>query len=87
MIFHLGLGSNMGNRRNYLKTAIKELNIYPQIKIVKQSSIIETAPFGKVDQDNFLNCVIAVETTFIPEMLLKICQGIEEQLGRVRKEK
>ncbi len=83
---YLLLGSNMGNRLEYLKEAEK-LMIDRGIQIVDESSIYETEPWGKEDQDWFLNIIIQVETSLLPLELLKVMLEIESQLGRTRKEK
>ena len=49
--------------------------------------MIITAPYGKTDQPDFMNCVIELETSLLPEELLKKCLYIENQLGRIRNEK
>lgn len=83
----LGLGSNLGNRKNTILLAMEKLQNHPQIDILKKSSIIETKPYGNKNQPNFLNCVIKIETQLNPEHLLKVCNNIENDLGRVRAEK
>ena len=54
------------------------------IKILKQSSLIETEPAGGPPQGKFLNAVIEIETSLKPLELLNVLQNIEQQLGRVR---
>ena len=83
----IGLGSNLGNRKENIAKAIEKLSKTSGIELVKQSSLIETEPYGKVDQPDFLNCVIIVKTDINPEHLLEICNKIENDLGRIRKEK
>jgi len=87
MICYLGLGSNIENRADYLKKAKDELEAVPEIAILRSSTIIETEPFGKTDQNNFLNCVLEIETDLNPRKLLQVCNKIEDKLGRVRDEK
>jgi len=87
VICYLGLGSNIADRANYLKRAVEELEATSSITVLRSSTIIETEPFGKTDQDNFLNCVLEIETELNPRKLLQACNQIEDQLGRVRKEK
>lgn len=82
----LALGSNMGDRENFLDKAV-ELIAENIGDVVKQSTIIETEPWGKTDQSRFLNMVIEIETDLSPDELLKECQDVEERLGRVRKDK
>lgn len=80
------LGSNMGNRLEYLKAA-EELLIQHGIQVIDESSIYETAPWGKGNQDWFLNVVLQIETSQSPSELLKTILGVEQSLGRIRKEK
>lgn len=87
MICYLGLGSNIEDRNNYLTRAKAELELISGLTILRESSIIETEPFGKTDQGNFLNCVLEIEAELNPRKLLQACNKIEELLGRVRKEK
>ncbi len=84
---YLGLGSNLGDKQNYITEAINLISRLKDVEIKRTSSVIETTPFGKTDQPDFLNCVIELETTLIPEDLLKKCLDIENQLGRIRNEK
>lgn len=58
-----------------------------EIRFAKKSTLIETQPVGKLDQPDFLNCVIQIETEFEAEDLLKELQKIELEMGRVRIEK
>jgi len=80
----LGLGSNMGDRNEYLQKAIKALEYVPEITVINLSSIYETEPFGGITQDKFLNMVIKIETTLIPDKLLEVTMAIEKELDRVR---
>lgn len=80
----LGLGSNIGNRIEYLEKAIKALKDIPEIKVINISSVYETEPFGSIDQDRFLNMVIKIETTLRPNELLAITMAIEKNLDRIR---
>jgi len=85
-IVFLGIGTNLGNRRNNLKEAvarIKEL-IGP---VLKSSSVYETEPWGFQSGDEFLNMVVKVETKLIPTGLLERILMIESLLGRVRGER
>lgn len=80
----LALGTNIEPRLTYLQKALHELNANEHITIVKQSSIYETAPVGYMDQADFLNMVIQMETKLQPIDLLDVCQQIEQGLGRKR---
>ncbi len=81
----IAIGTNLGDRENNIKKAIKELEYIS--KIVKISSIIETKPYGKTDQPDFLNCVVEIDTEFPPDKLMETLLEIEKKLGRVRTEK
>lgn len=78
----LGLGSNIGNRLDYLNKA-KHL-ILKTNWIIKESSIYETAPIGFIDQDAFLNQVILIKTKLSPNNLLDELLSIEKKLSRIR---
>jgi 2-amino-4-hydroxy-6-hydroxymethyldihydropteridine diphosphokinase len=78
----LGLGSNVGDRLVNLRAAVDAL-ARNDVKVVGRSSVYETEPQGEVlDQPDFLNAVVAIETSFTPEELLDVCKGIERELGR-----
>ncbi|MDR7002265.1 2-amino-4-hydroxy-6-hydroxymethyldihydropteridine diphosphokinase [Neobacillus niacini] len=80
----ISLGSNMGNRYDYLSNAIKQLINNPKIKLVNCSSVYETDPVGYEDQDLFLNMVMEIKTNYSAHELLEICLKTEQQLGRKR---
>lgn len=82
---HLLLGTNIGDKKRNLLQA-RELIIARIGKITKPSAIYQTSAWGKEDQDDFLNQVLAVETELSPERLLAMCLEIEKELGRVRYE-
>ena len=85
-IVYLLLGSNLGNRKEILDKAIELLSHTVGI-ITSQSKDYETKPWGVTDQPNILNLAIAIHTNLKPLEILKQTQSIENQLGRVRKEK
>lgn len=80
----LSLGSNLGDKKNYLDFAIKSLNSTRGIKVKKVSSYIETPPYGGVAQNSFLNCAAEIETYLSPRALLEEIHRIEGEGGRVR---
>lgn len=91
---YLLLGTNMGNRLQHLRDARDMLsagnyneNMPPgaQLTLLQESSIYETAAWGKIEQDEYLNQVISISTDLPPLTLLKITSCIETRLGRVRK--
>lgn len=81
---YLSLGSNLGDKFKNLNRAITFLKTDPDVKNVTVSSFYKTAPQGYTDQDSFLNCVVGLESSLPPNILLKLCQTIESKLKRVR---
>jgi len=80
----IALGTNIEPRLSHLKDALKKIEANVSINLKKQSSIYETAPVGYLEQADFLNMVIEVETSLSPIELLDFCQSIENELGRER---
>lgn len=81
---YLGLGSNVGDREDYLKRAIELLDKHPLIEIRKVSSFYETEPLEYPDQGWFVNAVVEAETALLPMPLLDALQGMETKLQRER---
>ncbi len=79
------LGSNMGDSKGYLDGAIEALKAIPQIQVLSVSSYIHTAPYGYLDQDEFLNGAVMLRTLLTPIELLDVFQKIEQDANRVRK--
>lgn len=80
---YLGLGSNEGDRLGALRAAVVELE-RRGVAVVAASSVYETAPQGQLlDQPDFFNACLAVETDLGPEELLDACKDVERALGRV----
>ncbi len=77
------LGSNIGDKIGYLKSAIKSIN-QGVGTIVKISPVYQTEPWGYQDPNPYLNLVLQLDTSLEPQELLKITQQIEKTLGRVR---
>ncbi len=80
----LSLGSNLGDRLDTLRQAVRLLAGHPEIELVASSSVYETTPVGLVDQPDFLNLVARIRTTLDPFRLLAVCQEIESGFGRQR---
>ncbi len=74
----------MGNRYNFIKEAVEQLDCHLKIEVTATSSIYETDPIGFTDQEPFLNMVIKVNTPLSPHELLLETQKIENNLGRKR---
>ncbi len=79
---YLGLGTNVGERRANLRTALDYLN--QLVTITGVSSIYETDPVGYADQPRFWNIVAAAQTTLTPVDLLEQMIAIEKRMGRER---
>lgn len=86
-IVYLSLGSNLGQRLQFLKKAIRSIEKTDEISIKKVSPVYETQPVGYDDQKWFLNLVIEVQTNFDPLSLLEYLSSIEKQMGRNREVK
>ena len=82
---YLSLGSNLGDRKTNLRSALGKLH-EKKILLLDESSIYETEPVEVPEQPEFLNLVCRVQTELKPEALLRACQEIESELGRVRRE-
>ncbi len=80
---YIALGSNLGDRKENLKTALKKLD-EKGLKIVKVSSFLETEPYGVKNQPMFLNAVCEVKTNLPPEGLIKLLLSVEREMGRKR---
>lgn len=81
---YLSLGSNMGDRVEMLREAVRLLKEHPVIDIMKISSLYETDPVGFTEQDAFLNMVVYLQTNLSAFELLEVCQDIERKLDRKR---
>ena len=80
---YVALGSNLGDREENLRTALKHLQ-ENGVDVIKTSSFIETEPYGVTDQPGFVNAVCQVETELAPLELLRLLLSIEQEMGRVR---
>ena len=75
----------MGNRKENLNRAIKEINSINNTKVDSVSSYYETEPFETPDKQNkYINCCIKISTNLKPEILLEKCLQIEKLMGRTR---
>jgi 2-amino-4-hydroxy-6-hydroxymethyldihydropteridine diphosphokinase len=83
-IAYLGLGSNVGDREEYVEQAVFLLEKNPHISVTKRSGNYETEPEGGGSQPPFINAAAQIKTTLAPHDLLEICHEIEATLGRER---
>lgn len=81
---YLSLGSNMGDREENLKNAVRLISDITDTCVLKVSSIYETDPVGFTQQGSFLNMAVLINTTLSPLLLLEKLQEIETVLKRVR---
>jgi 2-amino-4-hydroxy-6-hydroxymethyldihydropteridine diphosphokinase len=79
---YLGLGSNIGDRRGHLQAAVDALPAHG-VTALRSSSVYDTEPVGLVlDQPEFLNACLQIETALGPEQLLDACKAVERAAGR-----
>lgn len=81
-VVYLGLGSNLGSRARNLSSARRRLR-QKGLRIVRQSRVIETEPWGVTDQPRFLNQVVEGRWDGTPRQLLKAVKQVEREGGRV----
>mgnify|MGYP000477580394 CR=1 FL=1 len=80
----IALGSNLGDRLDWLARAVLHLSEHPQIEVLDMSAAYETEPMYITDQPGFLNACAKIKTDLAPYPLLKTILDIENQLGRKR---
>jgi 2-amino-4-hydroxy-6-hydroxymethyldihydropteridine diphosphokinase len=83
-LVYIALGSNLGDRAEHLRQAREQIDA-PDLRLLRASSIYETAPRDVEDQPWFLNQVIECETELFPRQLLARLQKIERAMGRKRR--
>ena len=86
ILVHLGLGSNLGDRKEFLTIACKHLRS-EAIMEFRASSVYESEPLLKMPQPKYFNMVVCGLTVLSPQELIKKCQQIEISLGRIRRER
>ncbi len=82
----IALGSNLGDSESILNNAVKRLRETDKIELISCSNWHKTKPIGP-PQPDYLNGCVTIKTDFTPQELLDILLKIEQQFGRVRKEK
>lgn len=78
----IGIGSNVGDRVGFCRTAVDQLNSSDGVEVVRTSSLYETSPIGGPPQRSYVNLVVRIQTSLDHRGLLERCQGIEARLGR-----
>lgn len=83
VICYLGLGSNLGDRRNNIEQAVRKISLLKNTRVLKQSSFIQTIPVGgPCGQPKFINAALKISTGLSPSILLGRLKKIEKDLGR-----
>jgi len=80
----IALGANLGDARAALSGAVEALRARDGVEILAESSVYVTAPIGGVEQPDYLNAVVVVETDFAPFALLAVLHEIENAWHRTR---
>jgi 2-amino-4-hydroxy-6-hydroxymethyldihydropteridine diphosphokinase len=79
---YVGLGSNLGDRRDAIEEALRRLDAVPGVHVAAVSRIYESEPWGAVDQPAFANAVAALEVDAGAAELLAAAKRIEREMGR-----
>ena len=83
----IALGSNLGDPRQQVLDAMDALQRLPDSRVLQRSRLYRTPPWGVLDQPDFINAVVAIDTGLSPHALLDALHAIEQQAGRVRLER
>ncbi|KAL2312255.1 Folic acid synthesis protein fol1 [Schizosaccharomyces pombe] len=83
-IAYLSFGSNIGDKFEQIQTALSMLHKIEGIRVLDVSPLYETEPMYYKDQPSFLNGVCKIETRMSPINLLRACQSIEQEMGRIK---
>lgn len=81
---YIAIGSNIGNKQQYITNAITQIKEHALLNVTKISELLVTKPYGGVEQDDFLNGVMEVKTLLSPEELLDFLHEVEQKAGRER---
>ena len=81
-IAYIGIGSNVGDRQEFVRRAVQELEEATGIDVRAASSLYETSPIGGPPQRSFINAVARIETELTPRGLLEACKRVEAKMGR-----
>jgi 2-amino-4-hydroxy-6-hydroxymethyldihydropteridine diphosphokinase len=82
-ICYLGLGANLGNRKENIKLAIEKIDALKNTRVLRKSKIMENLPVGgPAGQGNFLNADLKIDTKLPALTLLNKLKEIESQMGR-----
>lgn len=81
---YIALGSNMGDKKAYLKQAVQSLSAARGCRVEQVSDFLVTAPYGYTEQDDFLNGCLHLRTLLTPEELLETLHKVEQEAHRKR---
>lgn len=84
---YIACGSNIGDRRVHLNNAVDAFLSDKKCRVLRVSDWVETTPYGGVEQADFLNGALSIETLYTPEELLEMLQAVEKKEARERKER
>jgi len=87
IIAYIGLGGNLGDRKNHIGKAVRSLRETPDVSVERVSTVVETKPLGDAEQLKYLNCVAEIRTSLTAAKLHQQIIRIENSLGRQRGEK
>ena len=83
-VVYIGIGSNLGDRKQNIERALEKLRSRKETELTSISSIIETDPVGDSSQPKFLNACCKLDTTLYPDEVLSTLKSIEREMGRDR---
>jgi 2-amino-4-hydroxy-6-hydroxymethyldihydropteridine diphosphokinase len=86
MIYHLCLGANLGKPEDQIDKAIQSIAALDDVVVLRSSSLIVSKPYGKLDQPDFYNQVLEINSSLSPQQLLAKLLKIEHSMGRIRHE-
>ncbi len=78
----IGIGSNVGDRAQFCRAAVEQLNAAEGVEVTATSSLYETSPIGGPPQRSYVNMVVRLHTSLDHRALFELCQSIEHRLGR-----
>lgn len=83
----IGIGSNVGDKAENIARAVSLLTADGAVRLIRVSGLYRSPPWGILDQDWFVNAAAAVATDVAAHELLRRCLAVEDEMGRVRRQK
>lgn len=81
---YVGLGSNLAEPQAQVQHALRALDALPQVRVIRCSSLYRSAPIGYLEQPDFINAVVQLQTSLSPRAMLDALLALEQQCGRTR---